>query len=96
MSGNTDQLTAYLGERIEITLTGTRKGYSKTQAKYVLGQFLAENPSASFRFVHKGESAGTYYALAEYRSASGTYDVNIYLRLSGPNSTLTEIHFEAR
>ncbi|MDX1907654.1 MAG: DUF4783 domain-containing protein [Bacteroidia bacterium] len=94
MKGDVSMLSGHFGERVEITLMGSRQVHSHTQADYVMGKFFADYPPTSFYFQHNGETGGTTYAIGEYRSAKGTFEVNVFIRIDGGQRKITEIRFE--
>ena len=95
--GSSNCLSPYLKARIEITIKNSRRVYSPGQAKFVLQQFFDSNPPMSFKIRHDGMRTGSLFALAEYRSSKGTYEVNIFLKQSQSGSFVIEkIRFARR
>lgn len=88
------ELTEFFEDRVEISVLGKRQAYSNTQAQYVVSQFLAEYPSTTHTVVARGETNGMSYAMVEYRSGSGGFDVNLFIRQS--TNRVSEIQFEKR
>jgi hypothetical protein len=88
------ELSTFFESRVEISVLGKRQAYSNTQAQYVVSQFLADYPSTTFSVVARGETNGMSYAMVEYRSGSGGFDVNVFIRTS--THRISEIQFEKR
>jgi hypothetical protein len=94
IDGNADRLVSFFNERIEITLMGQRQVHSQKQALYVMRQFFSNYPPNAFRVRHKGDTGGTFYALGEYQSAKGQFEVNLFIKLSTDGHRINEIRFE--
>lgn len=96
MSASVDNLVKHFDDRIEITLPGGRQEYSRAQAQYVMTQFFEDYPPSSFGFVQVGnsEADGTAYATGVLRSNYGSFEVNIFVRVSGETNKVIEIIFE--
>ena len=90
--GDSDRLAKHLKDHVEITLLGKRQVLSKTQATYVLKQFFGDYPPLSFNKHHIGKTGGTLYALGEYRSGKGNFEVNIFIGLTG--GRVNQLRFE--
>ncbi len=88
------ELTEFFEDRVEISVLGKRQAYSNTQAQYVVSQFLAGYASTTHKVVARGETSDTSYAMVEYRSGAGGFDVNLFIRQS--NNRISEIQFEKR
>ena len=96
IDGSVERLVKYFDERVEITLMGRRQEYSKAQAQYVMTQFFQDYPSGSFGILHRGTADGVAYALGELRSSTGTFEVNIFVKVDPGASRVTEIRFDQR
>ncbi|MEM9985267.1 MAG: DUF4783 domain-containing protein [Bacteroidota bacterium] len=89
-----DQIGQYFEDRVEISLLGKRQAYSRTQAQYVLGQFVADYGIGRFNLIQKGQTSDTIYAVGECQTAGGNVEVNIFIRLS--SGRVSEMQFERR
>lgn len=89
-----ERLSSYFNERIEITLSGESKEYAKSQAKFVMKDFLELHPPAAFTFNHQGSTDNTIYALGTYRSPEGVFEVDLYLKLQHADYVINQIKFE--
>jgi len=87
-----DQLTAYFDDRVEISMQGKHQTYSRTQAQYVVSQFLAENPVEDFDIITRGETNGTSYAMIECRGTNGAFEINIFVKLD--SNRIAELQFD--
>jgi len=92
--GNSECLSPYLGAQVELTINNERRFYAPGQAKFVLQQFFDSHPAGSFTIRHAGVRGGSHYALAEYRSSRGIFEVNIFLKQTSDGSyTIEKIRF---
>ena len=57
-SGNAQELSKYVDEKIEISLPDKSDSYSKSQAIMVLKDFFQNNGVTGFEVQHKGEKWG--------------------------------------
>jgi hypothetical protein len=96
IDGSVERLIKYFDERVEITMWGRRQEYSRAQAQYVMTQFFQDYPSGSFGILHRGTADGVAYALGELRSSTGTFEVNIFVKMAPGSSRVTEIRFDER
>ncbi len=91
MTTDSDRLSAYFGDQLELVILGKTQVLSRTQAQYVMDRFFNKFPFSSFNTLHVGEASGTLYALGEYRSSGGTFEVNIFIKLT--SGKVTELRF---
>lgn len=89
-----DQLVRYFDDRVEISLMGKRQAYSRTQAQYVISQFLADYPLGNFNLIQKGETSDTVYVTGECPIPGGKMEVNIFIKVS--SGRVSEMQFERR
>lgn len=94
-AGNADALSAFLQTSVEITLPGADQSYSAQQATFVLKDFFAKNAPKSFQVIHKGNSGATNYATGTYKSGTGSYDTNIFLKNVDGVFKVSQLRFEA-
>ncbi|MEM6263467.1 MAG: DUF4783 domain-containing protein [Bacteroidota bacterium] len=91
-----DKLATYFNERVEITLMGSRREYAKSQAKFVIKEFIQDFPPDAFSFAHQGQTDNTIYALGTYHSSEGSFKVDMFLRLAGDYYRIDQIRFEKK
>ncbi|MCI4668326.1 MAG: DUF4783 domain-containing protein [Bacteroidia bacterium] len=90
-NSDSDRLSGYFGDQVELVILGKNQVLSRTQAQYVMERFFSKFPFSSFNTLHQGEASGTLYALGEYRSSAGTFEVNIFIKLT--SGQVTELRF---
>lgn len=93
-NGNASQLSKYIGNTVEITFTGKRNIYSKSQAELVLKDFFNNNEVKDFKVVHQGNNSGVQYITGLLVTKNGEYHTVIYLKQKGNLQILQELRFE--
>lgn len=93
--GDAASLAALLNSSVELTLPGADGMYQSNQAQFVLKDFFTKYPVTGFKIMHKGNSAGAFYATGSYTSAKGNFDANIYVKNVNGQFLVTAIRFEA-
>ena len=85
--GSSKDLAQYFGSSVELGFDGDKQSYSATQAEFVMKDFFAKNPPASFVFNHYvNGNEGTRLAVGKYSGKSGTYEV--YVKMKSDRGTL--------
>jgi hypothetical protein len=70
-----------MNESVDIqTPDQDRKAYSKTQAEFVLRDFIKKYPVSDFKYIHKIDKADMKFAIGEYTSGNQTFRITIYLK----------------
>ncbi len=95
VDNNASTLSQFFDDQVELNLVGRSQMVSRTQAQYVMNNFFARNPHTAYTVLHRGYTGnGTFYALAEYRSDRGAYEVNIFIKTS--TQRVTELRFSRK
>jgi hypothetical protein len=93
-SGSAQELTPYLGTKVEVGFDGDKKSYTASEAESVLKNFFAKNPPAAFDFIHQGSSnEGTKYAIGKYTTKTGAYRVFIKMKAGSGSPSVDTIDF---
>ena len=93
-SGNVNQLSAYLDNRVDITLPDKTDTYSKTQAEMVIRDFFSNNGVQNFQVKHKGENAGSEFCIGVLKTRNGDYKTVLFMKLKGDKQLLQELRFQ--
>ncbi|MBS1946923.1 MAG: DUF4783 domain-containing protein [Bacteroidetes bacterium] len=93
-SGNANQLSAYLDNRVDITLPDKSDTYSKTQAEMIIRDFFINNGVENFQVKHKGENAGSEFCIGILKTRNGDYHTLVFMKLKGDRQLLEEIRFQ--
>jgi hypothetical protein len=94
-SGNVNQLSTYLDNRVDITLPDKSDTYSKTQAEMVIRDFFSNNGVQNFQVKHKGENAGSEFCIGVLKTRNGDYKTVLFMKLKGDKQLLQELRFQA-
>ncbi|HNP17586.1 MAG TPA: DUF4783 domain-containing protein [Fulvivirga sp.] len=93
-AGSSKEIAKFLNSNVDVTLDGNMQSYSKTQAEYVLKDFLTNHPPTSFTIVHQGSSKGGLpYAIGQYLSNGDTYRVWMRIKNTDGAFRIHEISF---
>jgi len=93
-SGNVNQLSAYLDNRVDITLPDKTDTYSKTQAEMVIRDFFSNTGVQNFQIKHKGENAGSEFCIGVLKTRNGDYKTVLFMKLKGDKQLLQELRFQ--
>jgi hypothetical protein len=93
-SGDAAALSANFNLTVELSIDNKGQDYSKNQAQFVIKEFLQANPVVSFAFSHRGNSGTNYYAVGNYVTARGTYDVNVLIKKFGAVYQVHQLRIE--
>lgn len=87
-------LATFFNTNVEIIIGEKEDTYAKLQAQFVIEEFFISYPQRSFSILHKGSTAGNFYAVGSYISTRGTFDTNIFIKKYGENFLIDQIRFE--
>jgi Domain of unknown function (DUF4783) len=93
-SGDAAALSANFNSTVELSIDNKGQDYSKNQAQFVIKEFLQANPVVSFSFSHRGNSGTNYYAVGNYVTARGTFDVNVLIKKFGAAYQVHQLRIE--
>jgi hypothetical protein len=80
-SNNTHDMLRFMNESVDIqTPDQDRKAFSKTQAEFVLRDFIKKYPVSDFKYIHKLDKADMKFAIGEYTSGGNSFRVTMYLK----------------
>jgi len=92
--GNTEQLSKYFNQNLDVNIEGTLSSFSKTQAAFAITDFFKTHPPTDFTIVHKGSSqGGLQFAIGKYISNKDSYSVLIRVKETGKVYLIHEISF---
>ena len=94
-SGNVNQLSRYLDNRVDITLPDKSDTYSKTQAEMVIRDFFSTNGVQNFQIKHKGENEGSEFCIGLLKTHNGDFRTVLFMKLKGDKQLLQEIRFQS-
>lgn len=79
---NSKELTTFMSDMVEIQLPDQeRNNYSKTQAEFVMRDFMKKYPPTNFTYIHKVLDKDDFkFTIGEYVSAGGVMRVTMVLK----------------
>ena len=79
---NSKELTTFMSDMVEIQLPDQeRNNYSKTQAEFVMRDFMKKYPPTNFTYIHKVLDKDDFkFTIGEYVYASGAMRVTMVLK----------------
>lgn len=93
-SGDSQGLTRYFDNVVELTTDSEDGSYSKKQAEYVLKSFFRKYPPHDFQYNHIGSSqGGAKYTIGTYTFPNGTFRVYMKLKKVNANFVIDTIEF---
>lgn len=94
--GNAEALGQYFDQSVEVSVLDNEDVYSKAEAVRVVKDFFGQNKPKSFSQVHQGTSKGndSQYSIGNLVTASGTFRVYIYVKVSGSSFLIQELRFD--
>lgn len=93
-SANTNNLSYYLDNSIEIALPDKNDNYNKAQAQIVLKDFFNANVVKNFNIDHKGNNNGSEYCIGTLVTQKASYRITIFMKTKLGKSLLQEIRIE--
>ena len=93
-AGDSKELARYLNDIVEISISGEKGSYSKTQAEFVLKDFFKKNPPSDYQKIHQGASKeGLNYMIGKYTCPDGSYRVYIVVKQFKGNYLIDTMDF---
>ncbi|RAJ03907.1 uncharacterized protein DUF4783 [Chitinophaga skermanii] len=96
--GDTNGLSRYLDNNVEINMMGKSNSYSKAQAEIILKDFFSKNQVKSFELIHQGEATGggSRFGIGNMTTSGGNYRTSFFLQKKGNNTVLDKLRFETK
>ena len=94
--GDVNGITAYFGEKVELTISDKEAQVTKAEAAARLQNFFANHAAKGYRQVHTGTSKTNEanYTIGELSTDSGTFRVYIYYTQQGQKQVVAELRIE--
>jgi hypothetical protein len=95
-SGNSKELVSGFQDMVEMTLPEQEgSNYSKTQAEFVLRDFMKKYPPVDFKYVHKVLDREDFkFVIGEYIYSGGKYRVTMVIKPTKGAYSVDSIVFE--
>ncbi len=80
-TGNSKEISPYLGQRTEIAFDSEKMSYDKEKAEQTLSNFVSNVKPKDFQMLHQGASKeGIKFYIGELSTDKGMYRILIYLK----------------
>ena len=93
-TGNTNQLTSYFDNTVELSFPEKSGSYSKNQARVILNDFFSLHQVRRFDLLHRGDNFSSQYFIGVLYTKNGTFRTTVYLKQEGNNQVLRQIKFD--
>ena len=95
-SGNSKELVSGFQDMVEVTLPDQDgSNYSRTQAEFVLRDFMKKYPPVDFKYVHKVLDREDFkFVIGEYIYSGGKYRVTMVIKPTKGTYSVDSIVFE--
>ena len=84
--GNSEKLSAWFADNLEITILSTSNNSSRNQAKQIIKSFFNTHTPRSFDITHKAGRSNMKYALGSLNAGGEMFIVTIFVSSSGGGS----------
>lgn len=93
--GDSEKLSIWFADNLEIDLMGEQISCSKTQAKYILKDFFEKHPPKKYNILHKSGNPNMRYAIGKLQCASGEeFRIILLLKSLNKNQLLVRVRIE--
>jgi len=92
--GDSNRMSKYFDNLVEISLNDKSHSYSKSQAELVIRDFFSSNTVTDFQIVYKGNSAGMEYCMGKLHTQHGEFRTSFSLKYRGDRKLVQEISFD--
>ena len=83
-AGSSKELAKTFNATVELNFDGEKSSYSRTQAEFVIRDFLKKHPPTDFQYIHQGSSKqGLTYVIGKYSFENGSFRVLLYIKKFG-------------
>ena len=79
-TGNTEQLSNYFHDRLQVNLRDQEHICSKAQAKEIMREFFSKSKPVSFNIIFEGGKEDSKFAIGSLKTTNGNYRINIFFK----------------
>lgn len=93
--GDAQKVAQYFDQSVDLTIPGSDRMYSNSQATVILKTFFDNNPPINFEVTHRGTSnQSSRFVMGTYTSKTGKYLTKIFLKTEANKTLIQELKFE--
>ncbi|MBP9986311.1 MAG: DUF4783 domain-containing protein [Bacteroidales bacterium] len=93
-AGDSEKLSAWFGENLQVDVLGQINSCTRTQAKLIMKNFFAKYTPKSFKIVHKSGRPPMNYAVANLDAGGSKFRVIIYVKTVDGKNEIQQIRIE--
>ncbi|PID95729.1 MAG: hypothetical protein CSA94_00070 [Bacteroidetes bacterium] len=93
-SGDAQAVAKYFDPTLEMSISGKRSMYSKTQATQVLREFFNANQPSNLKEKHSGGKGNSQFSVFTFTSGNGKYRATVFYKGTGDSSRISQIKIE--
>ena len=92
--GDSDRLSAWFAENLEVEILGQKNECSRTQATQIIRNFFSRNTPKSFSILHKSGNPPMKYAIGNLSTGSEVFRVVLLVRTNPGTPQILRIRIE--
>lgn len=94
-AGNSQLISTYFSDHVNLSLPGTDGVYSKEQAGVILKEFFTRHKPTQFKITHKGKSGeGASYFVGALTCGSKKFSIYVLMHNAANKSTIKQFQVE--
>ncbi len=93
-SGDTDSLSAWFADNLEISIMSSTNDSSRNQAKQILKSFFASHTPRSFEINHTASRSNSKYALGYLNAGGELFEVTIFVSKGKDRYTIQQLKID--
>jgi len=93
-TGNSQELSVYFHEKLELVIDGKEGIYSKNQAEQIVQRYFIEHVPQKFEVVHEGGKTNSKYAIGSLKTSKGVYRVYFLLKFVDDKPLIHQLRIE--
>lgn len=93
-AGDSEKLSAWFGENLQVDVLGQINNCTRTQAKLIMKNFFTKYTPKSFKIMHKSGRPPMNYAVANLDAGGSKFRVIIYVKTVEGKNEIQQIRIE--
>lgn len=93
-TGDAEELSAYLGKKVELVISDHSKEYDKRGAKQAMTEFFSTNKVSGFTVNHQGQRDESGFIVGMFSAQTGTYRINCFFKKTGNQYLIYQIRID--
>ncbi len=94
-TANSKELSTYFGSMVKIKINEEESQYSKSQAEFIMRDFMKKYPPVDYLILHQGatKEGNLHYSVGKYTHKGGTFSVYMRIKQTNGNFLIDTIDF---